>query len=137
MVVTNIPDLSRTPEFAGYPVFLKEWIRIMVGTYNLLLEVELDNLADSYNCSIIVVDIESAMNHMIANKELYDLENVTDTLVANPALDPDTTLFWDDVHPTTAGHRLLADEVLDEILNTYVPGEAIGLDGIVPGWVHR
>lgn len=137
VVVTNIPDLSKTPKFAAYPGFIKEWIRIMVGTYNLLLELELGLLADDYNCSIVVVDIESAMNHMVSNKELYGLENVTESLETNPALNPDTTLFWDDVHPTTYGHRLLANEVLDTILNAYVPGEAIGLDGNLPGWIHN
>jgi outer membrane lipase/esterase len=84
-----------------------------------------------------VADGFSVLNDIIANPSTYSLSNVTVPVGLVPGFDPATSLFWDGVHPTTVGHRLMADGVLDAMLEHYVPGEAIGINGQVPGWARR
>ena len=58
---------------------------------------------------------------MVANPSAFGLTNVTQAcfdgvgaVIGNPA----DFLFWDSVHPTEAGHRLIADAVLDALSAT-------------------
>jgi phospholipase/lecithinase/hemolysin len=47
-----------------------------------------------------------------ANPSAFSLTNVTDAAQGNFAVNPDTYLFWDDLHPTTYGHSLVAGAAL-------------------------
>jgi phospholipase/lecithinase/hemolysin len=49
----------------------------------------------------------SLFNQIIASPSTYSLTNVTASS-QGIAVDPDTYLFWDDLHPTTHGHNILA-----------------------------
>jgi phospholipase/lecithinase/hemolysin len=42
-------------------------------------------------------------------------------LLAGGGADPATWLFWDDLHPTTRGHEVLAERAISELLQTYSP----------------
>jgi phospholipase/lecithinase/hemolysin len=136
VVVVNVPDLSSTPAFAGLPQGQKDDLQLLVATYNLFLEQGLETLARDYHANVVVVDAFAVLNDIIADPASYGMTNVTVPVGLFPVFDPATSLFWDGVHPTTAGHRLMAEGVLDAMLDHYVPGEAIGVDGQTPGWVQ-
>ena len=137
IVVVNVPDLSSTPAFAGLSAEQKAGLHVLVATYNTLLEQALVSLADQYHANIVVVDGFAVLNDIISDPSTYGLTNVTVPVGLVPGYDPTTSLFWDGVHPTTVGHRLMADGVLDAMLEHYVPGEAIGIYGQMPGWVQN
>ena len=74
-----------------------------------------------------------------ANPSRFGLSNVTDMAITNPTA-ASGYLFWDDVHPTTVGHGLLADAAFDAV--TPEPASvtlfSIGLIGMVGyGWRRR
>lgn len=54
------------------------------------------------------LDVFSLFNNVIASPSNYSLTNVTGSSQGNPTINPDTYLFWDDLHPTTRGHNILA-----------------------------
>ena len=46
------------------------------------------------------------------NPGAYGLTNVTDACSANPGASCGDDFFWDGIHPTAAGHRLLASAMI-------------------------
>jgi len=55
---------------------------------------------------------------MVTTPEAFGLVNINDPCItsgrANKAVcfQPDTYLFWDGIHPTRAGHQVIADTAL-------------------------
>ncbi|MEX0331851.1 MAG: SGNH/GDSL hydrolase family protein [Puniceicoccaceae bacterium] len=137
IVIWNVPDLSSTPAFAGLSDLEKIGLSQLLATYNAMLADALAQLSANYKCNIVVADAYGTLNAIISDPAAYGLENVTVPASMDPSKDPAVSLFWDGVHPTTVGHRIVADAVLDAMLEHYVPGQAIGLDGNVPGWARR
>ena len=68
------------------------------------------------------VDIFSLFNFIVAQGELYGLVDVKGTCITfnvkgNAFCNkPDTYLFWDGIHPTRAGHEIIAEHAL-QVLN--------------------
>jgi len=64
-----------------------------------------------------VVDIFDLVNDIVADPSKYDLTDVStpclDLVTFSVCADPDEHLFWDPLHPTTRGHKILADRLQD------------------------
>jgi phospholipase/lecithinase/hemolysin len=56
---------------------------------------------------IYKLNVYGLFNNIVASPSVYSLANVT-TPSQGELVDPDTYLFWDDLHPTTRGHNILA-----------------------------
>jgi thermolabile hemolysin len=118
LLVLNVPDLGKTPAFASHPQAAQ--ISYLCYQYNLLLATALEDLKTDYRFHLTLVDAFSAINAIIADPAAYGLVNTSiPAILGMPGVDPDTSLFWDGVHPTTAGHRILADFALEALITTY------------------
>ncbi|MDJ0729431.1 MAG: SGNH/GDSL hydrolase family protein [Crocosphaera sp.] len=96
-------------------------------------------LADfSSDIDLIPVDINTLFNNIINNPS-SPFTNVTDgcfdSTVPSVCSNPDEFFFWDNVHPTTRGHQLIADAALESLgipePKTTIGLLTIGLIGIV------
>lgn len=114
IVVMNLPDLGQTPQFNTDPA-ASGLTTVSATAFNTALHAGLTTVASSATGSNIVeVDIKSAFNAIIANPTAFGLSNASKACIAvtacvtGGATTQNTYLFWDGVHPTAAGHKLVA-----------------------------
>lgn len=104
-LIPNMPDLGATPEFAG-----DANLTGLTMAFDSALAVALTALDQTLSAEITLFDTFSTFHNIMQNPGAYGFTNVTGECVnnlANGQCDPNTWLFWDGVHPTTAGHALL------------------------------
>lgn len=115
-LVLNLPPLGLTPRKNGSPeTSVPATAAAML--FNSWLESGLSTLHDFYNgrhVAIFQVDVFSLFNEIVATPDKFSLANITEPS-RGFAVDPDTYLFWDDIHPTTRGHNILADAALKAV----------------------
>jgi len=120
IMVFNLPDISLTPDGRAAPTAP---FSALSSLFNSTLQAGLSSL----NVNIIPMNMYGLFNEVIANPTAYGFTNVTTpacttassitctaaTLVAPNAAQ--TYLFADGVHPTPAGHQIIADYAFAEI----------------------
>ena len=126
ILVPNVPDLGITPSYRGTP--LANVASAVSAQHAAALNAQLGGLARELKVNIVVVDFATGLRHVLANPAVFGFANVTDACVKStsalppyitpgtPCANPDQHLFWDSVHPSEAGHRILAQYAADTLL---------------------
>lgn len=132
ILVSNLPRLSLTPQFnqgAGLPAApLADY---GASTFNGALLTGLMSTAAAHpDTNIILMDLFKVGSVITADPAAFGLTNVTDTCFNGVTVcaSPDSYFYWDTVHPTAAGHRLLA-----ALSNDYLYYGDIGAQSTVQG----
>ncbi len=125
-LIPNLPDLGNTPVGLSLGTAGSNGLNLLTAGHNFGLSNALDGLNKSLSgINIIPVDVNSLLKDAINGK--LGFTNVTDSCLTNfdiqnpPDFDfnicdnPDKYLFWDNLHPTTAANRLVADVALKAI----------------------
>lgn len=114
IIVMNLPDLGSVPQF-NTSATTSALTSYTTGVFNTALDAGLKATAAAHSGSnIIEVDIKSAFTAIIANPAAFGFSNVTQACinvtacVTSTNANRNTFLFWDGVHPTAAGHQLVA-----------------------------
>ena len=111
IVVVDLPNLGLTPRArAGGPA-LALTATFLSTVYNELLSSALDS-ADKKIVRVSAFDI---LNMLAANPAAFGLTNVTDPGISIFPAPADTYLFWDDLHPSTTVHRIIAATLYDAV----------------------
>ena len=121
-LIANQPNLGQLPNTIG--TIFSSPLNQLTAAHNALLAQSLLNLrlalpGDTFD----LLDINGLYNQITTHPMQYGYTDVTHsylaTFAANPftAGDPNTYLFWDNLHPTAPGHQLIANLVY----NTVVP----------------
>lgn len=120
ILVSNLPRLGITPQFSASNPSVGAAGSALAdyagSTFNsALLSRLMVTAAAQPNTNIILMDLYKISDPMAANPGRFGLTNATNscfngvTVCANP----DGYLYWDGVHPTAAGHRLIAQLAVD------------------------
>lgn len=122
IMVVNQPNLGNFPVTGGSSQ-TSTILNTYTSVHNYQLKANLNFLSQglSSDINIISLDVDSLYNRIIAVPEEFGLTNVTDSCVGESsvvpinisdqpiACTPDKFLFWDQVHPTTTTHKLIAE----------------------------
>jgi phospholipase/lecithinase/hemolysin len=108
-MVPNLPLLGDIPATNTFPQSERDALNFLSSTFDTMLHSELNQLQQSLGVTIFQPDINSLVQSAIANPGAYGFTNVTDSAIADGVLSGQGYLFWDTVHPTTAGQQFISD----------------------------
>lgn len=124
-LVFNLPDLGKTPAFAGSQAASQA-----SNLFNTLLASDLAGLT---GVNARGVDIESVFAAMLKNPGKYGLANTTDACIAvsgclnGTTAVQDSYLFFDTVHPTEGVQQLIAQTALVAAVPAPLPASSLAL----------
>lgn len=130
VLVTNLPRLGITPQFnQGLAAPLGPLADYAGTTFNTaLLNGLMTTAAARPGTNIIMMDLYKISDPLAANPGVFGLTNARDRCLvgATACSNPNGYLYWDGVHPTAAGHRLIA-----QLANDYLYYGDIGAQSTV------
>jgi phospholipase/lecithinase/hemolysin len=140
IMVVNLPDLGKFPITSGDSP-IAGVLSTLTNAHNSGLTTALNFLSQevSPEINIIPLDVNSLFNRIIAAPGEFGFVNVTDSCIGDlsvvpinvsrqpVACTPDRFLFWDEVHPTTATHKLIGELAFSALLPLPVPEPSIVL----------
>jgi phospholipase/lecithinase/hemolysin len=106
----NLPPLGETPAARAFGAVGTLLANQAASAFNDQMNADITGLQQTLSgVTIIGVDIHSEFERITDNPKAYGFTNVTDPAQGNSGVNPNTYLFWDDLHPTTAADKLIAD----------------------------
>ena len=110
IVVWNVPNIGLAPAITSQGLQAALIGEQIASAMN-------DALSDriSEEIGVAIFDDFSLVTSAVIDPAATGLLNMTDACGAISACDPSTYLFWDGLHPTSAGHALLAQHMLQMI----------------------
>ena len=129
IVVANLPNLGATPRYNGDAGKAQDGLTA-TNIFNGILDTNVEALAAANpQANLVQADLQGVLNIVIANPEAFGFTNVTQACLGSGpggsvCANPNQFLFFDPVHPTAAGHFLLA-EFIDLLLSTDEQGAAV------------
>ena len=140
-LIVTVPDLGKTPEVEAFGPAESAGASFLASSFDSGLTGGLPLLAAADSVNISVLNTFALLDTIVANPASYDFSNVTQPCLTGevnyaggtPCANPSQYLFWDELHPTAAGHEIVADEALALVTPepTYISLIAVGLIGMV------
>jgi phospholipase/lecithinase/hemolysin len=109
-IIPNLPPLGAVPRLNGSPTTSIPATKASV-LFNQTLGAGIAILRDfnpGRHLNLVQLNVFGLFNQIISSPSTYALVDVTTSSQGISTINPDTYLFWDDLHPTTRGHNILA-----------------------------
>jgi phospholipase/lecithinase/hemolysin len=122
-LIPNLPDLGITPRALKGGTEAETRLSNLTIAHNTLLNQAIADLTTLLpQSNFIPLDFYGLLNNVAANPSQLGITNITepsyDTTTGTIVGDPNTHLFWDEIHPTAIGHLSLGINALVSILNS-------------------
>ncbi|MBA3542860.1 MAG: SGNH/GDSL hydrolase family protein, partial [Chthoniobacterales bacterium] len=125
ILVPNVPPLGLVPNYkddAAKATALNAASAQYRGELNTQLDAAVSTLAaENITITLYRLDIYGLFYRLAANPEDYGFVNISDSAQGQSGVNPDEYLFWDEIHPTTAGHHQIAAAAFDLLNGTALP----------------
>ncbi|GAB1539337.1 SGNH/GDSL hydrolase family protein [Scytonema sp. NUACC21] len=134
ILVFNLPDLGKSPLVSGSPNASN--LTTLTNIHNAGLTNALGSLSNIPGINLIPVDVNSLFERVVANPEAFGFKNAKEPCVVykveiNQVLsqcdNPNDYVFFDEVHPSTNAHKLVAQTALAAIRAKSVPESSASL----------
>ena len=115
-LIPNLPLLGYIPQYFGTPN--QAGATALSIAHNSLLKSRISALRSSLaGVTIYEMDVATRFEDVRMNPALYGLTNVTQSaLVGNTLVpNPDSYLFYDEIHPTRKGHEILKNLAIQSV----------------------
>ena len=147
IAVANLPELGDLP-LVNRSGAESTALSTLTLAHNALLSTTLSGLNQSLpGVNLTSLDFSTVFNNIITDPSKFGFTNVTDSCLVQPTAtspgslcsNPNQYLFWDSLHPTAAGYKVIADAALSTLEPKSVPEPtpvyALGILGL--GFVAR
>jgi len=113
----NIPDIGKIPAITALGPQVSALASFLTAQMNLALLQTLAGLSPGITDGVHLFDAYDAFDAIVADPGAFGFSNAQDACAMSVACiaDPAGYFFWDGIHPTTAGHALIAALALAEI----------------------
>lgn len=124
ILLANVPDIGKTPAIQAFGSAAAALASGIAMDMNDALNAGLAGLAPAMTEDIRVLDLYGLLDQIFADPSAFGLTDATHACAFDPACiaDPSGTFFWDGIHPTAAGHAILAAAALRTVPE---PGTAL------------
>ena len=131
ILILTVPDLGKTPAALALGPVASGGASALSAAFDTGLTQSLFGVAAADSINVSVLDTYALLDSIAASPGSYGLNNVTQPCLTGevnysggtPCSTPDQYLFWDPLHPTAAGHQIVAGEALDVL--TPEPGSML------------
>lgn len=106
--VWNLPDIGLTPRYQLFEPGSATLASEASKAFNAQLDIVLAGLKDD-GLQVTKIDTAGLFAEVLADPGAFDLKNLTTPCALLGGVPCDDFLYFDDIHPTTVAHAVLAD----------------------------
>ncbi len=120
----NLPQLGEVPDATKLGPTVSATLNAEAVAFNTASAKAIPQLESQYGINIIPVDVYSLFSQIFADPSAYGFSNLTDPAQGVLGANPNTYLFWDGEHPTTAADALVANLAYNDVQAAFAPEPA-------------